>query len=185
MKIPVPQLIVLYNGKKDFPDEKELRLSDAFMEFPEHAQKYGSLDLTVRVLNINAGHNDSIVRKSAALHDYVTFTHKVREGTDSGLDLPAAIAEAVKKAARKESTCWLICCVKACLWRMPSKKQNCTRQRHKWENKNLKKRYGLCEQFYTLKEEIKSAETIRRSMEQLMQDEPQRTPPTRTQGMDR
>jgi len=53
----------------------------------------------------------------------------------------------------------------------------------KWQGEQqqlLKKRYGLCEQFYTLKEEIKSAETIRRSMEQLMQDEP-----TRTQERDR
>jgi len=58
----------------------------------------------------------------------------------------------------------------------------------KWQTEQqqlLKKRYGLCEHFYTLKDEIKSAETIRRSMEQLMQDEPQRTSPTRTQGMDR
>ena len=58
----------------------------------------------------------------------------------------------------------------------------------KWQSEQqqlLKKRYGLCEQFYTLKEEIKSAEAIRRSMEQLMQDEPQREQPTRTQGMDR
>jgi len=49
----------------------------------------------------------------------------------------------------------------------------------------LKKRYGLCEKFYTLKDEIKSAETIRRSMEKIMRDEPQRAEPMRAHGVDR
>jgi len=55
----------------------------------------------------------------------------------------------------------------------------------KEQNQLLKKRYGLCEKFYTLKDEIKSAEIIRRSMEQIMRDEPQRAEPQRAQGMDR
>ena len=96
MKIPAPELIVLYNGKSELPDEKELRLSDAFREIPGHLKKYGSLDLTVRVLNINAGHNVTIINKSAALHGYVTFIHLVREGIAGGLELPAAVTEAVK-----------------------------------------------------------------------------------------
>ena len=55
----------------------------------------------------------------------------------------------------------------------------------KEQNQLLKKRYGLCEKFYTLKDEIKSAETIRRSMEQIMRDEPQRVEPQRAHGVDR
>jgi len=49
----------------------------------------------------------------------------------------------------------------------------------------LKKRYELCEKFYTLKDEIKSAETIRQSMDQIMRNEPQRAEPQRAQGVDR
>ena len=49
----------------------------------------------------------------------------------------------------------------------------------------LKKRYGLCEKFYNFKDEIKSAEAIRRSMEQIMRDEPQREQTTRIRGVDR
>jgi len=90
---------VLYNGKSEFPDEKELRLSDAFREILGDTKKYGSLDLTVRVLNINAGHNEGITNKSAALQGYVTFTHIVREGVSRGLDLSAAVTEAVKYCA--------------------------------------------------------------------------------------
>jgi len=96
IKIPMPEFIVLYNGKGTYPDEAELRLSDAFREVPELTKKYGSLELVVRVLNINAGHNDDMVRRSATLHGYVTFISKVREGIDGGLELSAAVTEAVK-----------------------------------------------------------------------------------------
>jgi len=96
MKIPAPEFIVLYNGKDEYPDEKELRLSGAFQEAPGHPEKYGSLDLAVRVLNINAGHNDETVRKSEALRDYVAFVRKVREGLDNGLGLEAAVKAAIK-----------------------------------------------------------------------------------------
>jgi uncharacterized protein YciI len=51
----------------------------------------------------------------------------------------------------------------------------------------LNKRYGLCEQFYTLKDDIKFAEIIRRSMEQIMKNEPQKEQPTlvKSQWVDR
>ncbi|MCL2197550.1 MAG: MobA/MobL family protein [Defluviitaleaceae bacterium] len=58
----------------------------------------------------------------------------------------------------------------------------------KWQTEQqqlFRKRYGLCEHFYTLKDEIKSAETIRHSMEQIMKDEPQRSQPKRTHDEDR
>jgi len=96
MKIPAPELIVLYNGKQEFPDDKEYRLSDAFVDMPEHSEKYGSLDLTVRVLNINAGHNEDIVRRSITLQGYVVFIRNVRDGVDRGLDLAQAVTEAVE-----------------------------------------------------------------------------------------
>ena len=57
-----------------------------------------------------------------------------------------------------------------------------------WQNeqkKLLEKRYRLCDKYYTLKEEVQTVEVIRRSVENPMRDEPNRTQPTRTQGMDR
>ena len=96
MAIPTPELIVLYNGTDEFPDEKELRLSDAFRGMPGSQGKTGSLELTVRVLNINAGRNESIVNKSEDLHGYVTFISLVRKNCDSGLQLSDAVTESVK-----------------------------------------------------------------------------------------
>ena len=56
LKIPKPDFIVLYNGTDEFPDEKILRLSDAYMEMPEEFIGFnGSLELEVRVVNINEG----------------------------------------------------------------------------------------------------------------------------------
>ena len=95
-RIPAPEFIVLYYGKREFPTGKELRLSDAFHEIHGHSEKFGNLDLTVRVLNINPGYNEDIVSRSPALHGYVTFIGKVREGESNGLELSLAITEAVK-----------------------------------------------------------------------------------------
>jgi predicted transposase YdaD len=96
VKIPSPELIVLYNGKSKFPNEKLLRLSDAFIDSPDHGNVFGSLDLTVRVMNINTGHNEVIVRRSEKLSGYVTFIGKIREYTAAGRALGEAIAEAVE-----------------------------------------------------------------------------------------
>ena len=56
VKIPLPEFYVFYNGKEDFPLEKTLKLSDAFM-LPE--KEYSAdlanfpLEITVKVVNIN------------------------------------------------------------------------------------------------------------------------------------
>ena len=96
MKIPTPEFIVLYNGKDDYPDEKDLKLSDAFKDIPEHVEKYGSLDLGVHVININEGHNETLIAKSETLHGYVMFTSEVRKNIIKGLELNEAVTEAVK-----------------------------------------------------------------------------------------
>ena len=95
MKIPIPEFIVLYNGKSPFPDEKILYLSDAFREMPGHPEKYGGMDLTVRVLNINEGCNEEIVHRSESLNGYVTFIQAIRDSTENGMELPEAIKKAV------------------------------------------------------------------------------------------
>ncbi|MDR1390004.1 MAG: Rpn family recombination-promoting nuclease/putative transposase [Treponema sp.] len=74
--IPRPEFIVLYNGVKPYPEQKTLRLSDAF------AVKGGAaaLDLEAKVFNINEGHNEPIVGKSENLKGYRIFVDKIRDG---------------------------------------------------------------------------------------------------------
>gem|GEM_PF-3485738 len=50
------------------------------------------------------------------------------------------------------------------------------------QKKLLAERYGLCENYYTLKDEIKNVETLRRSVETLMRDDLRRTKPVRERG---
>jgi hypothetical protein len=80
LAIPRPEFIVLYNGPKPYPDQKILKLSEAF-ETAEGV-KGGTppeLDLIVKVYNINRGHNEGIAQKSGKLKGYSIFVEKVRE----------------------------------------------------------------------------------------------------------
>ena len=89
VKIPTPRYIVFYNGNDTFPDKLELKLSNAF-ENPDHS---GHFEWTATMLNINKGHNQTIMDKCQALSQYSDFVAKVKE---YNLTLP--IREAVNKA---------------------------------------------------------------------------------------
>jgi hypothetical protein len=81
LKIPLPEFIVLYNGPKPYPDQSLLKLSDAF-ENAEGLAAAGlpaELELTVKVYNINKGHNEDITRKCETLKGYSIFIDTIRE----------------------------------------------------------------------------------------------------------
>jgi hypothetical protein len=94
LTIPRAEFLVLYNGPKPYPDQKVLKLSDAF-EPIEGLKKetVPELDLTVRVFNINQGHNENIMQKSEKLKGYSIFVEKVRENRKTML-----LDEAMKAA---------------------------------------------------------------------------------------
>ena len=102
VKIPLPEFYVFYNGKEDFPLEKTLKLSDAFM-LPE--QKYSAdfanfpLEITVKVVNINIDKGNPILRRCKILDQYSEFIELVRKSIDSGTDDPftTAISKAIKE----------------------------------------------------------------------------------------
>jgi predicted transposase/invertase (TIGR01784 family) len=76
-KIPKPEFIVLYNGEDNYPDYKELKLSDAFMKTDTKIDI--PLELVVQVYNINKGRNREILSKSRTLDSYSRFIDKIRE----------------------------------------------------------------------------------------------------------
>ena len=94
--IPTPEFYVLYNGKAAYPDEVTLKLSDAFkcVCIPE-AEKLPALELAVRVLNVNVGHNEKILKKCESLHGYAVFTGQIRENQKAGGTLEDAITLAM------------------------------------------------------------------------------------------
>ena len=97
VKIPKPDFIVLYNGIGEQPDKQTFRLSDAFEDLPEAAGLGGSLELEVRVVNINEGRNEEIIRKCEALNGYVRFISKIRRNKDKGASLEEAVITAIRE----------------------------------------------------------------------------------------
>ena len=103
LSIPWPEFYVLYNGPESFPDEETLRLSDLYenpkdLGLPEVLSP--SLDLKVKVININEGRNEAIVNKCKKLSEYTTFTAKIRSFLNEGDSLEEAIEKAVKYCSK-------------------------------------------------------------------------------------
>ncbi|MCL1919214.1 MAG: hypothetical protein FWG14_13140 [Peptococcaceae bacterium] len=91
VKIPKPEVYVIYNGKDRFADRKTLRLSDAFMTAPFGSQQGGSLELEVPIINVNQGCNEDLIQRSQNLTAYVVFVSKVRELDSTGISLADSI----------------------------------------------------------------------------------------------
>ena len=89
VKIPAPRFVVFYNGMEKQPERKVYRLSDSFSKKQENPE----LELTVTVLNINAGNNAEILGNCKTLREYMQYTDKIRA---YALKMP--IEEAVEKA---------------------------------------------------------------------------------------
>ena len=81
IKIPRPEFYVLYNGTAPCPDQEIIKLSDTFekvelLGLPE--KEIPSLELSVRVININEGRNMEIASRCRKLAEYSAFIAKVR-----------------------------------------------------------------------------------------------------------
>ena len=96
-KIPFPEFIVLYNGGEKYPDYTELRLSDAFKGIENlKLTETIPLELTVKVYNINQGHNPEILKKCKTLDNYSIFIDKIREYQKTGLTLEKSFKNAIE-----------------------------------------------------------------------------------------
>lgn len=72
--LPVPKLVVFYNGKRKRPDEEILRLSDAFP-----AGSDADVEVRVRAININRGHSRKLLDTCGPLSEYAWLVAEVRE----------------------------------------------------------------------------------------------------------
>ena len=82
VKIPMPEFIVLYNGRELHPDYMELKLSAAFENVDNLKRQNNDnypIELIVKVYNINHGRNKHILEKSKTLDDYSLFISKIWE----------------------------------------------------------------------------------------------------------
>ena len=96
--IPTPEFYVFYNGKKDYPVQQELSLSDAFMIEPRN----NSMELKVTVININTDKAHVILDKCKILRVYSQFINTVRDHTDEEDAIRKAIEECIDKGILAE-----------------------------------------------------------------------------------
>ena len=97
IKLPRPECYVFYNGDDAFPQEKIMRLSDAFKKIKQTSSLKDlpeslSLDLTVKIYNINKNANHPILQKCEALLAYSNFTEYARIGKRNGEKNPPKYA---------------------------------------------------------------------------------------------
>jgi hypothetical protein len=102
--IPRPEFFVLYNGVTPYPDEAVLKLSDTFekTDLPGIGEPGSpALELEVKVLNINQGRNERLVKKCKTLAGYSAFVGKVREYEAEGSGKEEAMKQAMNLLALK------------------------------------------------------------------------------------
>ena len=95
IRLPAPCCVVFYNGDEEMEDEKILRLTDAFKD--ESGRKQEScLELKVRLLNINHGHNEQLMTGCRRLEEYACFVAEMRENQKAGFPMDEAVDNAVR-----------------------------------------------------------------------------------------
>ena len=73
--LPVPKLVVFYNGRAEKDDEVILRLTDSF---DERHRADADIEVRVRMLNINHGRNKELMDKCKPLAEYAWFIGEIR-----------------------------------------------------------------------------------------------------------
>ncbi len=128
LPLPIPKLVVFYNGENDTKDEIILRLSDAFKEEirqnlrnryyekkeqPSDVQLSAEveknfqeaspdIEVTVRMININYGHNKNILNACKPLEEYAWFVAQIRKNiAASGDNSPNKAETAIDRAIRE------------------------------------------------------------------------------------
>ncbi len=90
-EIPTPEFYVFYNGEEKYPVRTELKLSDAFAV----KSVKPSLELLVKVININYNKDNKLLEKCKPLEEYTLFVEAVRRHTR--LDAENGFKNAIKE----------------------------------------------------------------------------------------
>ena len=93
VKIPTPEFYVFYNGEKEQPLEQVLSLSDAFM----NPAGENSVELKVKVININSDKAHEVLDKCGILKEYSQFISTVRKYSEEERAIKKAIKECIEK----------------------------------------------------------------------------------------
>lgn len=73
--LPVPRLITFYNGLGQMEEEVSLRLTDAF---PTEHKDASDVEVRVRMVNVNYGHNCDLLNACRPLKEYAWIVDRIR-----------------------------------------------------------------------------------------------------------
>ena len=90
--LPVPRLVVFYNGRREEPDEQYLYLRDAF---PPPLREESDIQVRVRMVNINRGRSETLMQRCRPLYEYAWLVDRIRD-TEPQAGLAQAIDSAVE-----------------------------------------------------------------------------------------
>ena len=96
LKLPAPNFIVFYNGKRKMPDRWTNCLSESY----ENQQGEPNLELKVVTININRDCNRKLMEQCRILGEYAQYVEKVRENAET-MSLDAAVKNAVDECIQK------------------------------------------------------------------------------------
>ena len=87
--LPIPKLVVFYNGTKETGEEVILKLSDSFNE---KNRDNTDIEIKVRMININYGRNKKLLEACKPLGEYSWFIENIRSyQRTNDVDLMSAI----------------------------------------------------------------------------------------------
>ena len=92
IKLPTPEVYLFYNGAEDFPVSREQKLSDAFAVKCDKI----SLELKVKVINVNYDKGAEILSRCRSLNEYSKFMYMIRERLSEGIEVKSAIEESIR-----------------------------------------------------------------------------------------
>ena len=96
---PNAECYTFYNGDAPFPSYKELRLSDLFID----KTRPPSIELIVKVLNINYNEENEFLKRCPILNEYALFVQQVKMNRADGLKgYDKAVNWALKNGILKE-----------------------------------------------------------------------------------
>ena len=96
LKLPAPNFIVFYNGKRKMPDRWTNCLSESY----ENQQGEPNLELKVVTININRDCNRKLMEQCRILGEYAQYVEKVRKNAEA-MSLDVAVKEAVDECIQE------------------------------------------------------------------------------------
>ena len=94
VRLPLPKLVTFYNGTEGEGDQI-LSLSDAFESDGE--TMVPDIEVKVRMININYGHNPELMKACEPLAEYAWLVEKIRENRRNGLGIEDAVDGAMNE----------------------------------------------------------------------------------------